>query len=237
MNARAHRSLMLDGPEGKLEALFWDVERNNRNGVPAQAAFAVVVCHPHPLYRGTMQNKVVYRTAKALHGLGLPVLRFNFRGVGLSAGKYDRGRGELDDVRAALDFLAAGFPGAPLFVAGFSFGAAVGLRAGCGDARVHALIGLGLPVGNLDVSYLSECAKPKLLMSGDQDRYAPKEKWEAIVSALPEKSRAATQLILVPGADHFFAGHLGAVESAISEWVRARMEARRSIASGRAPLE
>jgi hypothetical protein len=225
MNARAHRSLMLNGPEGKLEALFWDVERNDRNGVPAQAVFAAAVCHPHPLYGGTLQNKVVYRAAKALHGLGLPVLRFNFRGAGLSAGRYDRGRGELDDLRAALDFLAASFPGAPLLVAGFSFGAWVGLRTGCGDARVHALIGLGLPVGNMDVSHLSECVKPKLLMSGDKDPYGPKEKWEAIISALPEKSREATQLILVPGADHFFAGHLGAVERAISAWVRARMEA------------
>jgi len=192
-----------------------------------QLQFAAVVCHPHPLFGGTLQNKVVYRAAKALHGLGLPVLRFNFRGVGTSAGTYDRGRGEQDDVRAALDFLAANVPGARLLVAGFSFGAWVGLRVGCVDARVTALVGLGLPVGDVDVSYLSECAKPKLLMSGDQDQYGPKEKLETIVSALPEKSRAATQLILVPLADHFFAGHLGVVESAISEWVRARMEAAR----------
>jgi hypothetical protein len=227
MSAHAHRSLTLDGPAGKLEAQLWDVAGSGREPSAARAPLAAVVCHPHPLYGGTMQNKVVYRAAKALHGLGLPVLRFNFRGVGLSAGEYDRGRGEEDDVRAALDFLAANFPGAPLIVAGFSFGALVGLRAGCGDARVHALVGLGLPAGDVDVSYLSECAKPKLLVSGDQDQYGPKEKWEAIVSALPAKARETTELILVPGADHFFAGHLGAVESAISGWVRARMDVLR----------
>jgi alpha/beta superfamily hydrolase len=219
----AHRKLTIDGPAGPLEALFWNIERDG-GAAAMPPPFAALVCHPHPLFGGTMQNKVVYRAAKALHGLGLPVLRFNFRGVRLSAGTYDRGNGEQDDVHAALDFLAANFPGAPLLVAGFSFGAWVGLRVGCVDARVTALVGLGLPVGDVDVSYLSECAKPKLLMSGDQDQYGPKEKLEAIISALPEKSRTATQLILVPGADHFFAGHLGVVESAIPEWVGARME-------------
>ena len=229
MSVQAHRSLMIDGPVGSLEALFWDVERGEGEGAaaPARPPFAAVVCHPHPLFGGTMQNKVVYRAAKSLHGLGLPVLRFNFRGVGMSAGTYDRGRGEQDDVRAVLDFLAATFPGSPLLVAGFSFGAWVGLRVGCSDARVTALVGLGLPVGDVDVSYLSGCTKPKLLMSGDQDQYAPKEKLEAIVSALPEKPREATHLILAPGADHFFAGKLDVVENAISEWVRARMEAAR----------
>jgi uncharacterized protein len=223
MNAHAHRNLTIDGPAGPLEALFWEVERDGGTAV-ARPPFAAVVCHPHPLFSGTMQNKVVYRAAKALHGLGLPVLRFNFRGVGMSAGTYDRGVGEQDDVRAALVFLAAHFPNTPLLIAGFSFGAWVGLRVGCVDARVTVLVGLGLPVGDVDVSYLSECAKPKLLMSGDRDQYGPKEKLEAIVSALPEKSRAATQLILVPGGDHFFAGHLGVVEGAIAKWVRARME-------------
>ena len=114
--------------------------------------FAAVVCHPHPLYGGTMHNKVVFRVARALHGLGLPVLRFNFRGTGMSAGEHDFGRGEADDVRAALDYLAEQFPGRPLLLAGFSFGAWVGLRVGCGDARVAELVGLGLPANDSDLS-------------------------------------------------------------------------------------
>ncbi len=222
MTTQTHRSLTVDGPAGPLEALFWDVERGRPGG--AQPQFAALVCHPHPLFGGTMQNKVVYRAAKALHALGLPVLRFNFRGVGLSAGTYDRGLGERDDVRAALDFLAANFPGTPLLAAGFSFGAWVGLRVGCADERVTALVGLGLPVADVDVSYLSECTKPKLLVSGDRDQYGPKETWEAMVTVLPANAREATQLIFVPGGDHFFAGHLGVVEKTISDWVRARMQ-------------
>ena len=140
-----HRPLFLPGPAGRLESLIWSVAENPKRGVP----LAAVVCHPHPLFGGTMHNKVVYQTAKTLHRFGLPVLRFNFRDVGLSEGSYDQGLGERDDVSAALDFLAAEYPGAPLLVAGFSFGSWVGLRVGCSDSRVTDLIGLGLPVGDL----------------------------------------------------------------------------------------
>src|SRR5208282_5872766 len=116
-----HRSLFLNGPAGRLEALLW-------TSGAAAPAMAGLVCHPHPLFRGTMHNKVVFRGAKSLHRAGLPVLRFNFRGVGLSEGQHDCGRGERDDVRSALDFLSAEFPGLPVVLAGFSFGAWVGLR-------------------------------------------------------------------------------------------------------------
>src|SRR6202140_249055 len=151
-----HRTLFLHGPAGRLEALFWSVAEN-RNGGPPLAA---VLCHPHPPFCGTMHKKVVYQAAKTLHRFGLPVLRFNFRGGGLSDGSHHEGRGEPDDVSAALDFLAAEYPGAPLLLAGFSFGSWVGLRAGCKDSRVTDLIGLGLPVGNLasrEFSYLEAC--------------------------------------------------------------------------------
>src|SRR6266567_5122169 len=113
-----HRNIYLPGPVGRLEALLWDVPRSN-DGM--QLPLAAVVCHPHPLFGGTMHNKVVYQTAKTLDALGIPVLRFNFRGAGQSSGVHDRGRGEQDDVRAALDFLKAEFPGVPLLLAGFSF--------------------------------------------------------------------------------------------------------------------
>src|SRR5271168_1681753 len=134
------RSLFLNGPAGRLEALL--------NGGAAEATHAAVVCHPHPLFGGTLHNKVVFHAMKALNSFGFPALRFNFRGAGLSEGEHD-GQGEVDDVRAALDWLEREFH-LPMILAGFSFGAAVGLRAACPDSRVKALIGLGLPVGPID---------------------------------------------------------------------------------------
>jgi len=213
-----HRSVSLAGPAGNLEGLFWDAPAGA--GAPRLAA---VVCHPHPNFGGTMHNKVVYQAAKTLNRAGLPVLRFNFRGVGLSEGAHDGGRGERRDVRAALDFLAARFPGAALMAAGFSFGAWVGLRAGCEDTRVALLAGLGMPVGSVDVSYLSACAKPKLLVSGDHDQYAPKKKLEAMVAGLPARAKKNTELILIPGVDHFFTGHLEELDRVLSDWLAARL--------------
>src|SRR5271169_6211816 len=154
MNAQHDsRNLFLKGPAGRLEAILWTPSAAIR------PLLAALVCHPHPLFGGTMHNKVVYQAAKSLDALGLPVLRFNFRGAGLSAGEHDRGRGEQGDVRAALDFLAAKFPGVPLLAAGFSFGSVVGLRVACADSRVSGLIGIGIPVNNSDFSYLSACTK------------------------------------------------------------------------------
>jgi alpha/beta superfamily hydrolase len=214
----AHRSVLLPGSAGKLEALFWDVPV--AAGAPRIAA---VVCHPHPLHGGTIHNKVVYQAAKTLHRAGLPVLRFNFRGVGLSEGAHDGGRGEQDDVRAALDFLADRFSGVPLLVAGFSFGAWVGLRVGCEDSRVMALAGLGMPVGSVDAAYLASCAKPTLLVSGDYDQFAPKEKLEAMVAGFPAQAKKLTELALIVGVDHFFTGHLDELDRALSTWLAARL--------------
>ncbi len=179
---------------------------------------AAVVCHPHPLYGGTLHNKVVYQTAKSLDALGLPVLRFNFRGAGMSAGTHDRGRGELGDVRAALDFLAGEFPGVPLLLAGFSFGCWVGLRAGCQSERVTELIGLGTPLNNSDFSYLENCAKPKLFVHGSNDEHGDVRKVEALVASLPGENR----MVVVPDADHFFAGQLARLDNAIAAWLTDR---------------
>lgn len=206
-----HRSLFLSGPAGRLEAQLWTSSLEHRS-------MAALVCHPHPLYGGTLHNKVVFLAAKSLHRLGLPVLRFNFRGVGLSEGKHDRGTGELEDVRAALDFLAGEFPGLPLVLAGFSFGAWVGLRVGAEDARVGRLIGLGIPVNDSNFSYLRGCGKPKLFVVGTKDQFAARERVEALVESLPPP----TALVLVEGADHFFAGKLDQVDRAITEWVQSQ---------------
>src|ERR1700751_1642486 len=150
------RSLFLDGPAGHLEALL--------NAGNASATYAALVCHPHPLYGGTLHNKVVFHAMKALNSFGFPVLRFNFRSAGLSQGEHDNGAGEVDDTRTALDWLDREYH-LPMIFAGFSFGAAVGLQAACPDQRVTAMIALGLPVAPFDdrsyeFSFLLSCTKP-----------------------------------------------------------------------------
>jgi uncharacterized protein len=205
-----HRSLFLEGPAGRLEALLWT------SGEP-NPKFVAVVCHPHPLFGGTMHNKVVFQTAKALHQRGASVLRFNFRGVEQSEGEHDRGIGEQDDVRAAINYLEAEFPGRPILLAGFSFGSSVGLRVGCGDARVMQLIGLGLPVDNIDMSFLRACEKPKLIIQGGSDQFGARASIEALFATLAEPKRLA----IVEGADHFFTGRLDQVAAAIEVWLDA----------------
>ena len=206
------QNLFLEGPAGRLEAILWTPSRSD------SPSLAAVVCHPHPLFGGTMHNKVVYNAAKTLDALGIPVLRFNFRGAGLSAGKHDKGRGEQGDVQAALDYLAAQFPGIPLLLAGFSFGSVVGLRVGCRDARVGELIGIGIPVNSSDFSFLADCLKPKLFVHGANDQFGARTKVEEVIASLQGEKR----LVVVEDADHFFAGHLEEFNAAIAAWLTKR---------------
>ena len=220
MSEAAHRSVFISGPAGRLEGLLWDPSRiHSPEGRPPIAA---VVCHPHPLFGGTMHNKVVYQIARTLDRLGVPSLRFNFRGVGLSAGKHDRGHGERDDVRAALDYIAAEFPGVPLMVAGFSFGCWVGLRVGCEDSRVKELAGLGPPIGDSDFSYLAASDKPRLFILGERDQYGSPEKLAELIATFSKSARRDTKSVIVPGADHFFTGQLQDVDAALAAWIVAR---------------
>ena len=211
------QNLFLKGPAGRLEAILWTPVRTD------SPSLAAVICHPHPLFGGTMHNKVVYNAAKTMDALGVPVLRFNFRGAGLSAGEHDKGRGEQGDVQAGLDFLAAQFPSVPLLLAGFSFGSVVGLRVGCRDARVSELIGIGLPVNGSDFSFLADCPKPKLLVHGSNDKFGARKKVEETVAMLPGENR----LVVVENADHFFAGHLDEFNAAIANWLTERHPALR----------
>ena len=210
--AHDSQNLFLDGPAGRLEAILWTP---TRSGTPPLAA---LVCHPHPLFGGTMHNKVIYNAAKTMDALGIPTLRFNFRGAGLSAGVHDKGRGEQGDVQTALDFLAAQFPGLPLLLAGFSFGSVVGLRVGYSDARVIELMGFGVPVNSADVSFLGHCSKPKLFVHGANDQFGERGKIEQVVSSLPGENR----LVIVKDADHFFAGHIDEFNAAITGWLEHR---------------
>ena len=168
-----------------------------------------------------MHNKVVFQVAKCIDALCAPVLRFNFRGAGLSEGVHDRGMGERDDVRNALQFLVGEFPGVPLLVAGFSFGSIAGLRVGCQAPEVTQLIALGLPVNNSDISFLSECPKPKLFVHGGSDEHGDVRKVENLVPSLPGENR----LVIVEGVDHFFTGKLSEVDQAITTWLIERVPA------------
>ena len=203
------KNFFLAGPAGKLEAVLWTPPEGMR------PRFAAVVCHPHPLFGGTMHNKVVYQAAKALDARHGAVLRFNFRGTGLSEGKHDRGLGERGDIQAALDFLGENFSGLPLVLAGFSFGSWVGLRVGCEDERVKRLIGIGVPVNNSDFSYLEKCSKAKLFVHGSQDAFGDVGKVRELVAGLPGEN----ELVVVEGVDHFFAGKIEELGKAIGEWM------------------
>jgi uncharacterized protein len=208
----------LRGPAGRLEALL--------NTGREDAPYTALVCHPHPAGGGTMHNKVVYHAMKAFSAFGLPVLRFNFRSVGLSEGEHDEGMGEQDDVKAALDWLERNFA-RPLLFAGFSFGSNVGMRACCGDDRVKGLVGLGLPVRaeGRDYSYgfLPKCTVPKLFISGDSDHYGPRDVLDGVFERAPEPKR----MVWIAGADHFFQGtadspgaKLGLMQEEIRAWLR-----------------
>jgi hypothetical protein len=215
------RSVSLDGPCGRLEALL--------NEGAADAPYAALVCHPHPLGGGTMHNKVVYHAMKAMNGpewgLGWPVLRLNFRGVGLSHGAYD-GEAEAEDVRAAINWLENEYK-RPVVVVGFSFGAVMALSACCCPAHplpgVRALVALGLPIHAEGQDYrypfLPGCTLPKLFLSGDRDQFAPPAQWAEVAGSAAEPKR----LVLLPGADHFFSGQLEPMQQALNGWLKEQL--------------
>ena len=179
------------------------------SGPPRPAGIGVVVCHPHPLRGGEMGNNIVTALVDGFRAAGMATLRFNFRGVGKSGGSHDDGRGELDDVTAAVTCLLGHHAVSTVVVAGYSFGSIVGLAAGARDPRVHKLIGVALPIANRDASFLHSVTKPTLLISGDHDDFSPAAKLRQLVAACP----ASQSLCMIDGADHFFWG----VEQRVAE--------------------
>ena len=211
------RSLYLPGPEGRLEAIV--------NEGAADAPFAALISHPHPLGGGTLHNKVVYHAMKAVNdpqwGLGFPVLRFNFRGTGLSQGTHD-GRAETADVLAALDWLENEYK-RPIVAIGFSFGAAMTLQACCHTQTrpgIRALAALGLPTQANGHNYrypcLQNCNTPKLFLSGDCDQFATAAQLTQVAASAAEPKR----LVPLPDADHFFTGHLPAMQQSLAGWLK-----------------
>jgi uncharacterized protein len=217
----AVRSVALTGPAGRLEAVL-------NAGAPG-ARYAALICHPHPSGGGNLHNKVVYHAMKAFNlpkcGFGIPVLRFNFRGMGLSEGTHD-GKAEADDVIAALDWLDREFR-LPIILAGFSFGAAMSLRACIQRARpehdIRALIALGLPLvsdfASYQYPYLKNLSTPKLFLSGDHDQFAPAEQLAQVLAS----AAAPKRLILISGADHFFTKKLEPMQYALVGWLKEQL--------------
>jgi len=197
----------LTGPAGRLEALL-DVP----DGPPRAA---VVFAHPLPTHGGTMHTKAVYQGSKGLVRAGCAVLRFNFRGVGGSAGVFDGGEGEKKDFTAALDFMAARYPGIPLWAAGFSFGSWVALETGAIDPRVTALIGIAPPVtkAGYDFSNTKQSTKAKFFVQGEGDDICPLEDMWKFYGALPEPK----ELVVIDAADHLFDGHTTEVGEALED--------------------
>lgn len=216
------RSLDLVGPAGRLEAVL-------NEGAP-NAPFAALVCHPHPLGGGNLHNKVVYHTMKVLNeprwGFGFPVLRFNFRGTGTSEGVHD-GKAEAEDVLAALNWLQNEYR-RPVVLAGFSFGAAMAISACRGidlaTSSVRALAALGLPTQNGDRVYrystLAHLTMPKLFLSGDHDQFATVDQLTQVVASAAEPKKLA----FIQHADHFFTGHLTAMQKQLAAWLKEQLQ-------------
>ncbi len=205
--ARKLESLLLDGPIGPLEALLEEPEDQ-------AVVRAALVCHPHPLYGGTMHNKVVHRLARGLRRRGAGALRFNFRGVGKSEGTHAGGIGEIEDARAALDYLRRRYPGLPCTLAGFSFGSRVVLKLGCGLADPpEKLVAAGFPTRAGNADYLGRCPIPKLFIQSTQDQYGPRAEMEAMFAQFADPKR----LVWIEAGDHFFSGALDQLEEAVYE--------------------
>lgn len=204
-------ALEIRGAAGPLEAIVEDP-----GGEPPALA---VVCHPHPLYQGTMRNKVVHTVARAANRLGAPAVRFNFRGVGASGGGWDEGRGETEDALAVIAWARARWPGRPLWLAGFSFGAYVALQAAAA-AQPAALVTVAPPVGRFPVGQAPDPACPWLIVQGQADELVDYRE----VAAWAAERPAAPRLALLDGTSHFFHGRLGELQEVVQDFLEGLKE-------------
>lgn len=207
-------NLFVPVAHGRLEAILKQPH--------AAAKGVALVLHPHPLGGGTMHNKVVFRAAAALNDAGLTTLRLNFRGVGQSTGEHDEGRGELDDVRAGLDYLGKEFPEKPITLCGFSFGARVGLEVGISDRRVVNLISIGTPVDKYDFSFLEANRKPILFVHGDLDEFGNLPGLMNLADKIKQHNTSVT-LEVIKDSGHFFEGHLDELKQVITDWANRQL--------------
>jgi alpha/beta superfamily hydrolase len=208
-------NLFIPVAHGQLEAILKEAR-------PSPALGVALVLHPHPLGGGTMHNKVVFRAAAALNDAGLTTLRVNFRGVGKSTGEHDEGLGELEDVRAGLGYLAETYPGKPVTLCGFSFGARVGLEVGMLDDRVRNMISIGTPLDKYNFGFIEACSKPILFVHGDQDEFGSLSRLQELVDKI-RPHNAIVELHVIKDSGHFFEGHLEELKQTITEWVKRQM--------------
>ena len=204
----ASQTLTIPGPAGTLEALL------DLPAVTATPESVAVICHPHPQYGGTMTNKVVYSIARAFNEAGAPSVRFNYRGVGKSAGSYDEGNGETDDALAVIDWAAQRWPGARLYLGGFSFGGAVAIRAAAArDVARLVTVAPAIRRVKVDERSLPQC--PWLIVQGDQDELVDPKDIQQWVQSLPE----SPQLAMLDGVEHFFHGRLNELRQVVVRWL------------------
>lgn len=206
--------LLIPGPAGHLQATLWQPPK----GVAPRAA--AVVCHPHPLYGGTMNTTAVFRTARGLQLAGLRVLRFNFRGVGKSEGTHHGEGGEADDLGAALDWLGKESPGLALWAGGFSFGARTAAFRASVDPRIQRVVLVALPVTRFDCSFLREVSQPGLIVMASEDEYGTL----AELKRQFPKLHAGLELEEVVGSGHFFEGHTAELQRRVSEYAQRVLE-------------
>jgi hypothetical protein len=199
------QNVFFAGPAGQLEGLLKLTEGQKPRGL-------VVVCHPHPLYHGTMHNKVTFAVADAYFKLGCNVLRFNFRGVGLSAGAHDQGNGEIDDARSAVAYLRDRFPGTGCYVAGFSFGAWIALEVARRDSALISVCTVAPPFKYFDSSFLNHLTAPKLFLQGKADTICEAEELHKRFSSFADPK----EVVWFEEADHFFLHHLDELKSTIA---------------------
>jgi alpha/beta superfamily hydrolase len=202
--------------EESLRIPVADFTLDARLGIPPDATGGVVVCHPHPQYGGSMENDLVIAVAEALRTRGLATVRFDFRGVGTSGGAYDDGRGEVDDVHAAATLLRQRLDVPRVALVGYSFGSVMALRAGVAEPETTTgVVAIAPPVRMIALDFLAGCPVPLAFVTGDRDQFCPLETIESV----RERFAPASTLSLVPGADHFFGGHLDGLASRVAELV------------------
>jgi uncharacterized protein len=198
--------LLISAGSVQLEAQLREPKRALRG--------AVTLCHPHPVYGGTMDNRVVYRAGKAAAEAGFAALRFNFRGVGKSTGQFDQGIGEKYDVAAALHWLTDKYPGAPLGLIGYSFGAWVGLQVAVRVPQVRAVVGIGLPLNLYSFEFLSEYRNSARYIIGSQDEFCSRANLDRFAQRIPPPAT----LHRIEGADHFFSNDIDVVPRLIFDF-------------------
>jgi alpha/beta superfamily hydrolase len=206
-------NLFIPAPHGRLEAILKEPEEKFRG--------VALIAHPHPLGGGTMHNKVVFRASSGLLDADLVTLRFNFRGVGLSTGKHDEGRGEQDDIKTALDFLSENYPNEPITFAGFSFGSLFGTEIAIHDERIVRIISIGTPVDKYEYDFLQDCDKPILFVHGDSDEFGKVENLRKLFDSLTKTDDK--EIVIFENCGHFFDKHLNELRDAIANWTKARI--------------